>query len=701
MMKRNSVRFSGLLISPPLLLALLLIGLLVWGLQAPPVYAATINVDDGGVDSSTCGDPSAPCRTIPYALSRATTGDTVFVWGGTYTETFTLRAGIVISGAGATRTFIDGENMRGPMVSATGSAITPTTVLRGVTIRRGVATNGGGVSITNGASPLIEDCIVSENVATVVGGGLYVFKTAALTLRNTEVLSNTSHGRGGGMHYTYTDPSGPRLDLFECHFENNESTADNGGGLWIGGTVVMTETAFVNNRAATNGGGIYQGGTTARAELIGGRLEGNSAGVYHGGGLAADVVVLSGTQVIGNRAGQYGGGVWANDAQVTQAFFTNNRAGQRGGGLYADFSVVISGTSVISNTAPQQGGGVGALRDVDIVNSLFARNSAYAGAAIWMWGTSAAEAQLRHLTIVTPSVGSLYPTAAGIVVHGQTTATITNTIFSGYSYAIDAFGGGRAYEDYNLYYNMGIDYFTAYAGGVIYTGTHSLYDLDPHFIDPAADDYHIDGESAALDAGVAAGVTSDFDGDARPVGDPLDAPDIGADEFTGLTVMRPVSTTMTFGAARARVVFDSLPVGLETITITVVPGRFPTDRPADAVISRTIWITPSASAAFTASLALGYADNELHGLSEDALVRLYRWDGSTWRGYTGTADSVHNVVTATMVHDFSPWVIGTETAPTAARLRGARALPGFAGFMGLLGMGVGALMLRKRRQWRI
>lgn len=698
MMKRNSVRFSGLLISPPLLLALLLIGLLVWGLQAPPVYAATINVDDGGVDSSTCGDPSAPCRTIPYALSRATTGDTVFVWEGTYTETFTLRAGIVISGAGATRTFIDGENMRGPMVSATGSTITPTTVLRGVTIRRGVATNGGGVSITNGASPLIEDCIVSENTATSHGGGLYVSGSATLILRDTEVLSNTSASTGGGMYQTFAGAA--RLDLFECRFANNESTGSDGGGLWIGGTVVMTETAFVNNRTATNGGGIYQSGTTARAELIGGRLESNEVASYNGGGLCATgTAVLNSTQVIGNRAGLYGGGVWANDAQVTQAFFTNNRAGQRGGGLYAEFSVVMSGTSVISNTAPQQGGGVGALRDVDIVNSLFARNSAYAGAAIWMWGTSAAEAQLQHLTVVSPAVSSAYPNAAAILAHGQTTATITNTIVAGYPYAIEAYAGGTVYEDYNLYYNLGTVFNEN--GGEIYTGTHSLYDLDPHFIDPAADNYHIAGDSAALDAGVAAGVTSDFDGDARPVGDPLDAPDIGADEFTGLTVIRPVSTTMTFGAARARVVFDSLPVGLETITITVVPGRFPTDRPADVVISRTIWITPSASVAFTASLALGYADNELHGLSEDALVRLYRWDGSTWRGYTGTADSVHNVVTATMVHDFSPWVIGTETAPTAARLRGARALPGFAGFMGLLGMGVGALVLRKRRQWRI
>ena len=699
MKKRNSVQFVGLLMSQPLLLAFLLVGLLVWGLQAPPVYAATVNVDDGGVDFEGCGTSIDPCRTIPYALANsATTGDTVFVWEGTYTETFTLRAGIVISGAGATRTFIDGEGERGPMVSASGSTIDSSTMLRGVTIRRGAAANGGGVSITNDAAPLIEDCIVSENVATTYGGGLYVSGSATLNLRDTQVLSNTAGSRGGGMYKT-----GGVFNLFECHFENNVAV-NHGGGLWIDRTIVMTETAFVNNRAGGNGGGIYQSGPMWRVELTGGRLEDNSAlnSNFNGGGLYAQgMVVLSSTQIIGNQAAQWGGGVWANYMQVTDVLFTDNFAGQRGGGLYAVSGVVMTATSMISNTAAQQGGGVAAERDVSVVNSLFARNSALAGAAVWMQGLNAVEPQLQHLTVVTPTAGSAYPNAAAILARGQTTATITNTIISGYPYAIEAFDGGVVYEDYNLYDNPGTDFFNE-NGGLIHNGSHSLYDLDPRFINPAADNYHIAGESPALDTGAATGITTDLDGEVRPVDDPLDLPDLGMDEFTGLTVVRPVSTTMTFGAARAKVVFDSLPVGLETITITVVPGRFPTDRPADEVISRTIWITPSASVTFAASLALGYAEDELRdNLLETNLTRLHRWNGSTWQGYAGTVDTEDNVVTATGVDAFSSWVIGTATTPTAARMHGARALPGLAGFIGLASMVVGVLALRKRRQWRI
>ena len=182
MTKRKS-GLAGLLIAEALLI---LLGLLILGSHLTVVRAASINVDDEGTDSPTCGDQDDPCRTIPYALAnRAVEGDTVLVWEGTYPEAVTLRASIVISGAGATRTFIDGEGVRGPLVSASGPTVGPSTVLRGVTVRRGLAANGGGIYIANGASPLIENCVVSENEASSYGGGLYVNGTSALTLRDT------------------------------------------------------------------------------------------------------------------------------------------------------------------------------------------------------------------------------------------------------------------------------------------------------------------------------------------------------------------------------------------------------------------------------------------------------------------------------------------------------------------------------------
>jgi hypothetical protein len=78
-----------------------------------------------------------------------------------------------------------------------------------------------------------------------------------------------------------------------------------------------------------------------------------------------------------------------------------------------------------------------------------------------------------------------------------------------------------------LWYGNGQD---AGGGGTIVTGTVNVYG-DPDFVAPEMGDYHIGLASAAIDAGVDAGVIDDIDGDVRP----QDAGyDIGADEFVNL-----------------------------------------------------------------------------------------------------------------------------------------------------------------------
>ena len=62
----------------------------------------------------------------------------------------------------------------------------------------------------------------------------------------------------------------------------------------------------------------------------------------------------------------------------------------------------------------------------------------------------------------------------------------------------------------------------------IFTGTlASNWWEKSAFVDPAGGDYHIGPGSAAIDAGVDAGVLTDIDGDPRPIGPSFD---IGADE---------------------------------------------------------------------------------------------------------------------------------------------------------------------------
>src|SRR5687767_14080487 len=60
------------------------------------------------------------------------------------------------------------------------------------------------------------------------------------------------------------------------------------------------------------------------------------------------------------------------------------------------------------------------------------------------------------------------------------------------------------------------------------SGTCSVTDVDTGNPVFAADGYHIRPGSQAIDNGLPSSVTTDLEGDTRPIGS---APDIGADEF--------------------------------------------------------------------------------------------------------------------------------------------------------------------------
>ncbi|MBG0770578.1 MAG: hypothetical protein H0S82_02665, partial [Anaerolineaceae bacterium] len=61
---------------------------------------------------------------------------------------------------------------------------------------------------------------------------------------------------------------------------------------------------------------------------------------------------------------------------------------------------------------------------------------------------------------------------------------------------------------------------------------------DPGFVDAASDNYHINSDSPAVDAGTSVALSEDYDGDSRPLGGGYD---IGADEVqSGTAVFIPI-----------------------------------------------------------------------------------------------------------------------------------------------------------------
>jgi hypothetical protein len=111
-------------------------------------------------------------------------------------------------------------------------------------------------------------------------------------------------------------------------------------------------------------------------------------------------------------------------------------------------------------------------------------------------------------------------TCEGVFVgSGYVTLTLTNTIVTSHTWGITNTvpASSSVIAEHTLFW-------ANQSNGIM--GINPVED-DPDFIDPKAGNYHIGPDSAAIDAGVEAGVNSDIDGDLRPHGS---APDIGADE---------------------------------------------------------------------------------------------------------------------------------------------------------------------------
>jgi hypothetical protein len=152
-----------------------------------------------------------------------------------------------------------------------------------------------------------------------------------------------------------------------------------------------------------------------------------------------------------------------------------------------------------------------------VANSLFANNIVTGSVAPLVAGINVEAAGLIQL--VHNTLANSAPVSQPAILSKTGPLFVTDTIISGYSVALTGTG---ITEDYNLYFGNGANAPTAVSGG------HSLASANPLFVNPAGGDFHLSAGSPAIDAGIDAGLTGDFDGDPRPIGARFD---IGFDEF--------------------------------------------------------------------------------------------------------------------------------------------------------------------------
>jgi hypothetical protein len=428
-----------------------------------------------------------------------------------------------------------------------------------------------------------------------LGGAVYLSSVAPA--RKATISGNTFEsnraGVGGFGFGGAVSISGYSADIRNNVFEGNIGGGANGAGgaLHIGtdiglaaaSQVTITHNVFANNVAGEtytgSGGALYLGAIydigsdMAKSVLVQHNTFQNNIGSVAGYGAGGAITVgsnavnvtLADNQITGNVAGastyeSRGGGIFFvnSKAAVRRNTITGNTASTEGegqGGGVAIFRAVVDlernqiannrasivdeghGGGVWGAGVPVQAGKTPTVLPVTMTNNMIVRNEAPTeGSGLW-FGDGKGNASLKHNTIADNGIAS--GIGQGIWAAKDYLVTAVNSILAGHSSAaIFADADARVELDATLFdgnakQNDG-------PGAVVRTRT---FTGSASFVNPAAGDYRIKPDSAAINKGVNAGVTVDIDGQTRPQGGGYD---LGADEYMYVTPTPTLTPSPTF-----------------------------------------------------------------------------------------------------------------------------------------------------------
>ena len=318
--------------------------------------------------------------------------------------------------------------------------------LTGGIVRTNRAPSAAGIEVGS-ATTTVTGTIVSANVATQRGGGVFLFGTAQYTHTGGAIRTNDGGTSGGGGIYVQQDA---RLTLTDVNVDENRLSGSSGAGLWAGGnaSVTITRGTISRNTGALLGGGVFI--TVARPlDFTGVVIEENVAR-DGGGGLflsAATVQAggrLRGGRIAGNRSVTGGGGgMFSQNVSLTvdSVTFANNQAAQGGGAYLALLGGTLTFADIVAedNTANLGGAlGFNGTMSVTITRGVLRRNtSVTVGGGLWKAGQSVLSmtgTEVRDNTAGTQG-GGLQLAGPGAA------ATLTNITVRG-NRATSASGGG-------------------------------------------------------------------------------------------------------------------------------------------------------------------------------------------------------------------------------------------------------------------
>ena len=258
------------------------------GRDASAATAATLYVANNGVDSTSCGAQTKPCRSITRTLANAPSGSTVIVGPGLYGDVdgdgrfdspgdehpmqteFTVPGGLpvpvscvvcilkavhIVSMNGAAATLIDGAASSYNVVEIAATGVIFGDVNKGFTLTGGVRgdeDNGRGLFLVAGNTRVIGNIARSNGGAgfELSPGGEHNFPTPTFSNGlngNTLATDNTAVDNGGAGFHIEGGTSSNFVQL------SNNSSTGNGSGIGLYGTAPHVIT---HNMISGNGSGI-------------------------------------------------------------------------------------------------------------------------------------------------------------------------------------------------------------------------------------------------------------------------------------------------------------------------------------------------------------------------------------------------------------------------------------------------------------
>jgi parallel beta-helix repeat protein len=241
---------------------------------------------------------------IQAAINASFDGDTVLVSDGTYTGPMNTglsyhgKSIILQSKNGPENCVIDsqgyGQGVTFSTFESSGS------ILSGFSIINSVSSS----ILCDGASPIINNCIIRDTVNDLWGTGLGIEITgySAPKISNCYILNN----QGGGIDVYTSYPI-----IVNCVIKNNTA----GGGIESFGSDVIVSNCIISENNAFNGGGLSL--TYSYLEIENSIISNNVSEQYGGG-----VYCYTGPAFVGAN-------IW-----IKNCTFSGNKAGVNGGGSY-------------------------------------------------------------------------------------------------------------------------------------------------------------------------------------------------------------------------------------------------------------------------------------------------------------------------------------------------------------------------------